>query len=748
MLNKYIDFGEPILRLAEDSLVIPASRCMFRICSQNKFFELVELRCIVQKDARIAEMLVVDCTNDGVPTKNEIGILYRERLSLVFYSEESRMPEVLALREDFPITLHRNNVKKGEPASLCLYFQPWEVVERSWTSQSHLNRLLWWLTETAKGTLHREDQPVEQFYFHSPFEIILPPDFDKKIRQDNLVLTLVRVEERVFLGNFLEVSQAKNVQIDLTCIVLNLQPLIHGAVEHLPYDLGTLDGQFASRGATLFKLLCAEIERLVNGEGVSKTASDKILLILHIPIQRNDSNVVEQIEHKAFCLDINLGQLGEACGVLVDGTDGKYYKIHSFDGSLNISNSWRCIGIDPIEVAFSLTHSVARQASGINADTAEFSGVLAGVGALGSSLAEIWYREAWGTWTFVDPDYIKPHNLARHTAKHFQVGQFKVNAVKQIVEETYFDSYAKASAIVDSVTNWSNTNLKTAIESADILIDATTTLTVPRDLAIANIKRAASVFLTPSGYGSVLLLEDSERKVRLDGLEAQYYGEILNNSWGEQHLTGHQGHLWVGAGCRDVSRVISVELLQLHAATLARQIRLRRDSAEAVISIWHVDPQSGAISVNTVSPSATLIVGVNNWQIVWNERLQDKARQIRSAKLPNETGGVLLGYIDQKLHSIFVVDILSAPLDSLSDSSSFTRGFQGLEKQIQTAQTSTANIVSYIGEWHSHPPGISSKPSSQDIKLLNYLAETLISDGLPGVMLIVGENKETWSIQE
>jgi len=87
-------------------------------------------------------------------------------------------------------------------------------------------------------------------------------------------------------------------------------------------------------------------------------------------------------------------------------------------------------------------------------------------------------------------------------------------------------------------------------------------------------------------------------------------------------------------------------------------------------------------------------------------------------------------------------------LDSLSDSSSFTRGFQGLEKQIQTSQTLTANIVSYIGEWHSHPPGISSKPSSQDIKLLNYLAETLISDGLPGVMLIVGENKETWSIQE
>jgi len=232
MSDKYINFGEPILELTEDALSIPISRRMFNACIAHKFFELVELKSIVQEGQCFAEMLVVDCINDGVPTRNEIGILYRERLGLIFHAKETIMPEVRALRKDFPATSHQNHVGKGEPIFLCLYFEPWEVIERSWTPQSHLNRVLWWLAETAKGTLHREDQPVEQFYFRSPFEIILPPDFDKKIRQDNLVLTLVRVEERVFLGNFLEVSQAKNVQIDLTCIVLNLQPLIHGAVEH------------------------------------------------------------------------------------------------------------------------------------------------------------------------------------------------------------------------------------------------------------------------------------------------------------------------------------------------------------------------------------------------------------------------------------------------------------------------------------------------------------------------------------
>ena len=95
-----------------------------------------------------------------------------------------------------------------------------------------------------------------------------------------------------------------------------------------------------------------------------------------------------------------------------------------------------------------------------------------------------------------------------------------------------------------------------------------------------------------------------------------------------------------------------------------------------------------------------------------------------------------------------MVDILSAPLDSAADPSGFIRGVQGLEEQIKRAQARTANIVSYIGEWHSHPLGISTKPSEHDIRLLSYLAEILNRDGLPGLMLIVGENQETWSIQQ
>jgi hypothetical protein len=84
MSDEYIDFGEPIPELTEDALTLPISRDTFRACVSHKFFDLVELRYIVQEGQRTAEVLIVDCTNDEVPTKNELGILYRERLGLIF----------------------------------------------------------------------------------------------------------------------------------------------------------------------------------------------------------------------------------------------------------------------------------------------------------------------------------------------------------------------------------------------------------------------------------------------------------------------------------------------------------------------------------------------------------------------------------------------------------------------------------------------------------------------------------------
>ena len=173
-------------------------------------------------------------------------------------------------------------------------------------------------------------------------------------------------------------------------------------------------------------------------------------------------------------------------------------------------------------------------------------------------------------------------------------------------------------------------------------------------------------------------------------------------------------------------------------------VRIRSTAPEAFLHVWHYDPNTGSIAANSYKPVASKVTTLGELQIVWDEEIRGKIRSQREKHLPNETGGVLLGYFDLVQRKVFIVDVLAAPPDSLGDSTGFIRGIEGLEDVVKNAGHQTANIVGYVGEWHSHPRYCSSKPSNYDIILLAHLAVALEYEGLPALMLIVGEDRETW----
>jgi len=73
--------------------------------------------------------------------------------------------------------------------------------------------------------------------------------------------------------------------------------------------------------------------------------------------------------------------------------------------------------------------------------------------------------------------------------------------------------------------------LSDLLTDKDLIIDAPTTLEVPRNLSVMDRPaRVATVFMTPSGMASVLLLEDQAGAIRSLSLEAQYYRAILTGT--------------------------------------------------------------------------------------------------------------------------------------------------------------------------------------------------------------------------
>lgn len=743
-METYYSFGEIIEGSLPDCLTVPWVKETWNIIIRHQKFALIEARRLHYGE-NYAEILVVDCENDEVPTRNHVGIEYRERLGLLFHSEANRIPEVRALRIDFPATLHQNHVKKGEPPSLCLYFEPWTAIRTTWTPQKHLNRIMWWLAETASGTLHRVEQQLEQLYFQSPIELILPYDFkDKVAGKGYKLVTKGRGKDtsKITLIGAMSPLDATTENLEFPCIALSLPQIVHGPIEHFPHTLGELHDQLENRGASFARPLFDAILDLSQNGSFIKPQASNTLLILSVPLLREMNGPVERTVVKGFIVQNNIADLGVASGALQ--RVGNAYLVVKLIGVENTERQdWRKFEINPLEIVPAFTPQLARQACGIEDEGP--TGTLVGVGALGSEMLNLWMRSGWGSWTIVDPDLVKPHNMARHSSLECHIGFSKVEAVKNLADNLMPQQPSNTTAIAEDATNLENTEVRNSLDLTDIVIDATTTLDFPRAIAARDsVKRALSVFVTPSGYGAVMLMEDEKRTIRLDALEAQYYRHVISEPWGKQHLINHQGHLWAGAGCRDISAVIQNEILAVHGANLARMVRIRSTAPEAFLHIWHYDPNTGSITANNYMPVPSKITTLGDLQIVWDEEIRGQIRSQREKHLPNETGGVLLGYFDLVQRKVCIVDVLAAPPDSLGNPTGFVRGIEGLEDAVKNAGQKTANIVGYVGEWHSHPRHCSSNPSSYDMVLLAHLAVALEYEGLPALMLIVGEDQETW----
>jgi integrative and conjugative element protein (TIGR02256 family) len=143
--------------------------------------------------------------------------------------------------------------------------------------------------------------------------------------------------------------------------------------------------------------------------------------------------------------------------------------------------------------------------------------------------------------------------------------------------------------------------------------------------------------------------------------------------------------------------------------------------------------------VHDVAVSDEISGSFGTFKLLIDAGLLKQLREWRVARFPRETGRVLLGYYDLIASTVTVVTALPAPPDSVSTPIGFERGVEGLPEIVREAARRTAEIVGYIGEWHSHPPGHSATPSSHDLRQLIHLARGMAEDGLPAIQLIVGE---------
>lgn len=711
-----------------------------------------------------AEVVVFDAEVE-VPQRPKNDIRKVERIAVAFREDDKSYPEALALREDFPLVPHINLRTFETPRSLCLYDQPYNEIKLRWTAPVFIERVRTWLTRTAAGTLHESDQQLEPLLIGSPIPIILPSDlFASSGQQAPEKLTISRINsgpQRFCLvaERSAEVDKAArgDKTPDVIATVIFGAPQTHGIIRRQPLNLRELHQFLESAGIDLLSLLRDRVRSWQSDRSVMESS---LVIILVLPKTRQEGGQEEHPDVWAFlCVSTGLEggeDDGRRRGKTVVGFPrikeiGEHIGLWENKGNnlatlipTDVSMQGEQVSTALLNPSFNLSRADAARFNGFSSrDGRKITAV--GMGALGSQVFLNLLRSAYGEWTLIDKDFVLPHNLARHGLYGNVIGWSKVEPLALYANST-IDGEPIATAIVADVldTGEMTETVSRNLTEAEAIFDFSASIAVARHLAqdVNSEARRASLFLNPSGTDLVLLMEDAARLIPLTALEMQYYRFLTMEPNLREHLRREGATIRYAHSCRDVSSTISQEHVALHAAIGSGALRRALNTPDATIIIWQ-SSDDGSVRNLKVTPAQSVVHRAGEWTICTDEYVLEKVRKSRAERLPNETGGSLIGSFDMQHRVVYVVDTLPSPPDSKEQPTGYVRGFEGLREKEEEVEKITDGILRYAGEWHSHPPGHTCIPSDNfDRPLFGWIAEKMAADGLPPLMLIVGDGDQ------
>lgn len=700
-------------------------------------------RFIEARSSAAAETVVLEVDVE-VPQHRVHDIRRTERLAAVFGREDKFRPEVLALRPDFPLTPHLNLCLSERPRSLCLYDRPYEELKLEWTAMAFVERIRAWLALTAKGLLHEEDQPLEPLLLDSAADLILPADLFDPEEAEGAHLLQVRVvavspRRATYIAEHWSRStgdRAEEPRFIATAVAC--PPQRHGIIRKVPANLSELHDFTSSAGTDLLGTLRERLKGwLQSGEEFQRMQDKHLVIIARLPKTRVEGGPVETTEIRAFvAASHTVSEVGEAIGIwgITDGTPGLLLKPDNTKQGAEVS-------LEMLNPRPTLSRSLAAHLNGLD-EVARTSITAVGVGALGSQVFMNLARAAFGQWTIIDDDILLPHNLARHALDGSTVGSPKADTVAQVANCTIYGEDIARAIVADVLRPGDQAEtVYAALREAQVILDMSTSIAVARHLArdIESTARRVSLFLNPSGTGLTLLAEDSQRQVPLDMLEMQFYRELTANPALAGFIERSHDRIRAGQSCRDITARIPQDLVALQAAIGSRALHRAIQSDGATLSVWRIDEENSTVNTVHVAPSEISTERVGEWMLHTDATLLDKLAALRSRKLPNETGGVLLGAFDLQRKIVYVIDTIPSPPDSEEWPTVYIRGCQGLTRGVQGIEEATDGMLQYVGEWHSHPDGCDASPSPDDLTVLDWLTELMDTAGRPGLLTIAAQ---------
>lgn len=404
------------------------------------------------------------------------------------------------------------------------------------------------------------------------------------------------------------------------------------------------------------------------------------------------------------------------------------------------SKEWE-IASHPVLDSFSMR--LARLTSGFQEEHSPVRCLMIGVGALGSVVADSLARSGLVSLRIIDEDVLRPHNLARHALSARHIGQFKASALATELNALFEGREDVCEAGDDNFLRLTSDRMEGLLKDVHFVLDLSASLAVELRLAdLALDVPVVSAYQIAAGRGTIVLLRPSKELPPLDMLDAflmtTYRDDPVVASW----LVEVGDPIMIGGGCRSLSSRISDSTVRLGAAWLADLI-LRwcsndgkwPTSSRMGLMRYSMDG-SGEITTDWTDVACKQLMTQDGWAIrvagAVEHQISCRARETQ----PEETGGIMIGRVDPQRQVVNITEAWPAPRGSDATKTGFTRGLGGLKARIAMLEADTGEQLTYVGEWHSHPPGAGTGASAVDSATALRMAKELEDERMPAVCLI------------
>lgn len=389
----------------------------------------------------------------------------------------------------------------------------------------------------------------------------------------------------------------------------------------------------------------------------------------------------------------------------------------------------------------------------VDAGVAGKTVALIGLGALGSAIAEMLAKAGVGRFRLCDSDRLATGNVVRHLVGVHEFGAAKVRVVEsRLLEINPYLPFAEGDILCGSATQ-SLDALSAFIAPADLIIATTADEGVESLINHLAVLAGKPVLyaraLRRGNVGRVFLVRpgrDACKACLASFAEARRGGGAFPVGWidvpeGEDDILLHEcGRPVIPASAVDLTFV---------AALAARVSLSALEGAGSEVNHWvwsqealpDIDPrlaQPMTTVMGTLSPRADCPIcsAPEVVDVVFGPGVRAAIVQQVEASIAAETGGILIGHVDERRRAVVMRATGPGPTAEQS-ASIFRRDVAFVQAELKRAQADLGGQGVYLGEWHSHLER-DPMPSQTDIASLVGIAQAPNYLTRSPVMMIAG----------